>query len=103
MLYSLTEAEIMFCMQLCLPRCKHQIEPKKTQVCHLSTVRLCGSVVRVLAWYGRGPGFESRSGHEIFPPLSHLVAQRRPVLGLRQRAAMVWWLSVGLCSGCGSE
>ena len=30
---------------------------------------LGSSVVRVLAWYARGPGFESRSGHVLFPPL----------------------------------
>ena len=32
----------------------------------------CGSVAqlaRVLARYARGPGFESRSGHVLFPPL----------------------------------
>ena len=30
---------------------------------------LCNSVVRVLAWYARGPGFESWSGHVLFPPV----------------------------------
>ena len=29
-------------------------------------------LARVLAWYGRAPGFESRSGHVLFPPLCHL-------------------------------
>ena len=34
--------------------------------------RPCGLVAqlaRVLAWYARGPGFESRSDHVLFPPL----------------------------------
>ena len=26
-------------------------------------------LARVLAWYGRAPGFKSRSGHVLFPPL----------------------------------
>ena len=36
------------------------------------TGRLFGSVAqlaRVLTRYARGPGFESRSGHVLFPPL----------------------------------
>ena len=37
--------------------------------CHKPTVWLGRSVVRVLARYARGPGFESRSGHVPFPPL----------------------------------
>ena len=40
--------------------------------------RPCGSAAqldRVLVRYARGPGFESRSGHVLFPPLWHLVAQ----------------------------
>ena len=41
---------------------------------------LGSSVVRVLARYARGPGFESRSGHVLFPPLRHLVAQCGSVL-----------------------
>ena len=36
---------------------------------HRSTVWLGSSVVRVLARYARGPGFESRSGRVPFPPL----------------------------------
>ena len=51
--------------------------------CHGSTVWLGSSVVRVLARYARGPGFESRSGHVLFPTLWHLVAQCGSVLGLR--------------------
>ena len=34
--------------------------------------RLCGSeaqLARMLTQYARGPGFESRSDHELFPPL----------------------------------
>ena len=34
-----------------------------------STMWLGSSVVRVLAWFARGPGFESRSGLVLFPPL----------------------------------
>ena len=37
--------------------------------CHRSTVWPGSSVVRVLAPYARGPGFESRSAHVLFPPL----------------------------------
>ena len=37
--------------------------------CRRSTVWLGSSVVRVLARSARGPGFESRSGHVLFPPL----------------------------------
>ena len=37
--------------------------------CHRSTAWLGSSVVRVLARYARGPGFESRSGRVLFPPL----------------------------------
>ena len=37
--------------------------------CHRSTVWPDSSVVRVLARSARGPGFESRSGHVLFPPL----------------------------------
>ena len=40
-----------------------------TDICRRSTVWLGSSVVRVLARYARGPGFESRSGHVLFPPL----------------------------------
>ena len=28
-----------------------------------------------MIWSARGPGFESRLGHVLFPPLLHLVAQ----------------------------
>ena len=38
------------------------------------TMWLGSSVVRVLARSARGPGFESRSGRVLFPPLWHLVA-----------------------------
>ena len=34
--------------------------------------RACGLVAqlaRVLAWFARGPGFESRSDHVLFPPM----------------------------------
>ena len=31
---------------------------------------LSSSVVRVLAWSARGPGFESRLGHVLFPPVT---------------------------------
>ena len=41
-------------------------------ICHRSTVWLGSSVVRVLTRYARGPGFESRSGRVLFPPLWHL-------------------------------
>ena len=36
--------------------------------------QLCGFVVQwsVLAWYGRGPGFQSWSGYALFPPLAVL-------------------------------
>ena len=46
----------------------------KTFDCHRSTVWLGSSVVRVLARSARGPWFESRSGHVLFPPLCYLVA-----------------------------
>ena len=39
-------------------------------VCHRSTVWLGSSVVRVLARSARGPGFESRSGHVSFTPVT---------------------------------
>ena len=48
--------------------------------------RPCCSVAqldRVLTRCARGPGFESLSGHVLFSPLSHLVAQCGSVLGLR--------------------
>ena len=51
--------------------------------CHRLTVWLDSSVSRVLAQYARGPGFEFRSGHVLFPPLWHLVAQCGSVLVLR--------------------
>ena len=35
---------------------------------------LDSSVVRVLAWFARGPGFESRSGHVLFPPVTQPTA-----------------------------
>ena len=37
--------------------------------CHRPTVWPYSSVVRVLARSARGPGFESRSGHVLIPPL----------------------------------
>ena len=51
--------------------------------CHGSTVWLGSSLVIVLARSARGLRFESRSGHVLFPPLLHLVAQSESVLGLR--------------------
>ena len=44
---------------------------------------LGSSVVRVLARYARVPGFESRSGRVLCPPLCHLVAQCGSVFELR--------------------
>ena len=49
----------------------------------MSTVWLGSSVVKVLARFARGPGFESRSGRVLFPPLWHLVAS----VGVCARAA----------------
>ena len=42
---------------------------KLTSYCRRSTVWLGSSVVRVLARYARGPGFESWSGHVLFSSL----------------------------------
>ena len=42
------------------------VDMGKAYSCHRSTVWLGSSVVRVLARYARGPGFESRSGHVLF-------------------------------------
>ena len=44
---------------------------------------LGSSMVRVLARYARGPGFESRSGHVLLSSLWHLVASCGSMLGLR--------------------
>ena len=52
-------------------------------LCHRSTAWLGSSVVRVLARYARGPAFEFRSGHVLFPPVWHLVAS----VGVHARAA----------------
>ena len=43
--------------------------PVPAPQCHRSPVWLGSSVVRVLEQCARGPGFESRSGHVLFPPL----------------------------------
>ena len=40
--------------------------------CRRPTVRLCNSMVRVLPRYVRGPEFESRPCHVLFPPLFFL-------------------------------
>ena len=50
------------------------------------------SVVRVLARSVRGPGFESKSGHGLFPILRHLVA---PSSGCEQQRDFL----VGFCYG----
>ena len=54
-------------------------------ICQRSTVWLGSSVVRVLARYARGPGFESRSGHVLVPPLCHLVTNVSLCLGCEQQ------------------
>ena len=52
--------------------------------CHGSTGWLGSSVVRVLAWCARGHGFESRSGHVLFPPICDIWwPEWGSVLGLR--------------------
>ena len=44
---------------------------KQGATCHRSTVWLGISIGIVLARYASGSGFESRSGHVLFPPLWH--------------------------------
>ena len=47
----------------------HRSGPVQACHCHKSTVWLDSSMVRVHARYVRGPGFEFRTGHVLFPPL----------------------------------
>ena len=65
-----------------------EIHANSVIVSHRLTMWLGSSVVWVLARYARGTGFESWSGHVLFPPLLQLVAS---VLGNCHRSTM--WLS----------
>ena len=56
-----------------LPLCQNVANALYAFTVTLSTVWLGSSVVRVLARYARDPGFESRSGHLLFPPLRKIL------------------------------
>ena len=61
------------------------------------------SAFRVLAWSVRGPVFESKSAHVLFPPLWHLVVQCGSVFGLRTSNGLSRWFPAKFRAASGTN